>query len=376
LMIKSVVNIKTLDLGFDPGNVFTARIALFESTYPEEKDRLAFFENLLERLEGQPGVSAAAASTSLPSNGGQGVRYTVEGRSYPTERDYPRALAAMVTPSFFNTFRVRLLSGRGFARLDQAASLPVVVVNRSFAERVWPGEDPIGKRIRLVSEEGEEGEKEEPWRTVVGVSHDALIAGFDDQGEEHGFYIPLAQSCPAFVSLAVKTATDNPLAMTDTVRRQVRAIDKDLPIYFVLSMDQVLARNAFFPNLFGSLFAIFGLAALLLAAVGIYGVIAFSVEQRTQEIGIRMALGANHGSVLGMILKQGALQLGVGLACGLVSAFFVSRLLATFLVGVKPNDPAIFALVTVLLSTIALLACWFPAQRAARTDPLVAIRYD
>ncbi|HEV2843444.1 MAG TPA: FtsX-like permease family protein, partial [Thermoanaerobaculia bacterium] len=252
--------------------------------------------------------------------------------------------------------------------------LPVIIVNKSFAAKVWPGEDPLGKRIKL---EEEFDNQNPPWRTVIGVAPDLQMAGLDDGNEDtpEGFYIPLAQNCPGYVSLAVRTQSE-PEAMTTTVRQQVNAIDPDLPIYFVYSMKEMMRRNTFFPNLFATLFAIFGVAALILAAVGIYGVIAFSVNQRTQEIGIRMALGAQRQTVLTMILRQGMRQLLIGLGFGLLAAFFVSKLLANFLVDVQPRDPVTFTLVVLVLSMVTFIACWIPAMRAMRTDPLVAIRYD
>ena len=375
LMVRSIIAVRTLDLGFDPTHLFTARIALFDAAYPQESGRVAFFNDLLERLANQPGVAAVAATTNLPASGSGRWKYRLEGGAYPTERDVPTAHLAMISPGFFDVFGARLLAGRNFGRLDMADSQPVVIVNQSFAAKVWPRQDPVGKRIRL---EEEPNEKNPPWRTVVGVAPDLKIEGVGGDNTEtpDGFYLPLAQRCPGFVSLAVRTRTANPLALTSVVRQQVNALDRDLPIYFVFSMEQILADGRFFPNLFGSLFAIFGCAALVLAAVGIYGVIAFSVHQRTQEIGIRMALGAQRQNVLRMILNQGMLQLGIGLAAGLVLAFFASRLLASFLIGIQPRDPATFTLVSALLAAIAFVACWIPARRAMRTDPLTAIRYD
>ncbi len=372
LMIRSVVQARTVDLGFDPARLLTARIALFEAAYPKEADRVAFFDELLERLADQPAVAGSAATTNLPA-GGSGVwEYRVEGRAYATERDLPSARAAMVSTGFFKLFGAEV-EGRDFGRLDTAGSLPVVIVNRRFAAKVWPGEDPLGKRIRL---ESELDETNPPWRTVIGVAPDLRMAGTDNDEVPEGVYLPLAQRCPGFVSVALRSRTDRPLDLTRVLRQQINVIDPDLPIYFVFSMEGTLARSRFFPNLFASLFAIFGLAALVLAAVGIYGVIAFSVNQRTQEIGIRMALGAEQRNVLRMILRQGMWQLGCGLGAGLLAAFFASRLLASVLIGVQPRDPATFTLVSVLLAAIALVACWIPARRAMRTDPLVAIRYE
>jgi putative ABC transport system permease protein len=373
LMIKSVVNIQKLDPGFDAGNILTARIALFETTYPEEAQRVRFAEQLLERLAAQPGVTSAAAMTSFPGLGSWVQPYELEGKTYSDERDYPIANTARITPSYFETFGVRLLAGRGFGQRDTLESLPVVIVNKSFAERVWPGEDPVGKRIRLKPGGGA---APEPWRTVVGIAPDLQMEGLNNEGRPEGFYLPLSQEFPNFFGIAVKTRAGDPLALTSAVRDQVKALDADLPIYFVRSLEENLSRASFFPNLFGSLFAIFGIAALLLASVGIYGVIAFSVHQRTQEIGIRMALGARRENVFRMILRQGMLQLLVGLSAGLTAAVFASSLLASFLFKVEPRDPATFAIVSGLLAAVAFLACWIPAQKAMRTDPLVAIRYD
>jgi putative ABC transport system permease protein len=355
--------------------LLTARIALFESAYPKEADRVRFFDELLRRLANSPGVAAVAAATSLPGSGSGLWDYRIEGRAYATEREVPNARAAMVSTGFLEAFGARPLAGRSFSPQDRAGSLPVVMVNRSFAAKIWPGEDPIGKRLRL---DEEIGEPNPPWRTVIGVAPDLQMAGGGDGTTEtpEGLYLPLAQRCPGFVSLAVRTRTPNPVALTSVVRQQVNALDRDLPIYFVYSMEEVLARNRFFPNLFAWLFAIFGMAALVLASVGIYGVIAFSVNQRTQEIGIRMALGAERRNVLRMILRQGMWQLLFGLTAGLLGAFFVSRLLANFLVDVQPRDPVTFTVVSLLLALVALVACWIPARRATRTDPLVAIRYE
>ncbi|HET9226139.1 MAG TPA: ABC transporter permease [Thermoanaerobaculia bacterium] len=371
-----VQNVLRMDDRIDvrTANVFTARIALFESAYPDEAQRARFFESLLARLREDPAVAAAAASTYLPAAGSWAPRISLEGATYPKEEDHPRAHIAWVSSGFAQTFGAETLRGRDFDARDTPASLPVVLVNRSFAEKHWPGKDPIGRRIRF---EDAEDLAAEPWRTVVGVVPDLGMSSIEDNefGPE-GFYIPLSQDCPGFVSLVVRTRDANPLAVTERVRAHVTTLDKDLPIYFVRSMAEVVAQEGFFQNLFATLFSIFGLVALVLATVGIYGVIAFSVEQRTQEIGIRMALGARQGSVLGLILRQGMLQLLLGLVLGLALAWPAAKLLGNILVGVQPHDPPTFVGVCLVLAGVALLACWVPAQRASRTDPLVAIRYD
>ena len=373
LMIQNVLKMDDR-VEVDTANLFTNRIALFETAYPEEAQRVRFFESLLARLREDPAVVSAAASTYLPTTGTWRPRFAMEGATYPKEEDQPRAHIAWISSGFAGTFNAKVLQGRDFDQRDTLGSAAVALVNRSFAEKFWPGQDPIGRRIRFAEADDSAAE---PWRTVIGVVPDMGMASIEDNefGPE-GFYIPLTQDCPGFVSVVVRTRDANPLAITEKVRTHVTALDKDVPIYFVRSMEQVVAQTGFFQNLFATLFAIFGLVALVLASVGIYGVIAFSVEQRTQEIGIRMALGAQQSSVLGLILRQGMVQLLVGLGLGLLMAWPAAKLLASILVGVQPHDPPTFVGVCLLLAGVALLACWVPAQRASRTDPLVAIRYD
>jgi predicted permease len=371
LMIRSVVKVQTMDFAFAKENLLTVRVALYDAQYPEKANRVAFWNELLRRVEGRPGVVSVAAIDTLPTNGSETEFYAVEGHPYPTVRDLPQARMASISSRLFETLGVRLLAGRAFGPEDREGSLPVAVVNQSFAEKAWPRQDPIGRRIRLGK-----NKPGAPWRTVVGVVPDLQMNNLNDNDSgPAGFYLPLAQECPQRVNVVVRTH-GAPLSFTQTVRAEVNAINPDLPLYFVMSMEQVIAKNAFFFNLFGTLFAIFGGAALVLAAVGIYGVISFSVQQRTQEIGVRMALGAQKGTVLGMIVRQGSRQLALGLGIGLVIAFLGARLLGTILFQVKPNDPVTFAGVCFTLTAIALTACLIPAQRASRVDPLVAIRYD
>jgi putative ABC transport system permease protein len=374
LMVKTVVNLQTLDLGFEPKGLFTARVALFDSAYPEGEKRLAFFETLLDRIASRPDVVSAALTSNLPTSGSSRARYVLEGRSYPDERDQPTTWVAVISPGLFETLGAKVLQGRDFGQLDIQGNLPVAIVNQSFAAAVWPGEDPLGKRLRMPGEQ--QSETESPWRTVVGVVPDLHMGELDDLADQAGVYVPMSQRHPSFMSLVIRTRQGDPMTISDAVRRTVTALDRDLPVYFIYSMEEVIARGRFFFNLFGTLFTIFGAAALLLASVGIYGVIAFSVQQRTQEIGIRMALGAQRGNVLGLILRQGMWQLAVGLLLGLPVAFWVSRLLGEVLIGVDPHDVTTFTGVGMVLAAVSLFACWLPAQRASQTDPLVAMRYD
>jgi putative ABC transport system permease protein len=372
LMVQSIFRLEGLKLGFNEKQLLTFEIALYQADYPQEADRKAFWSELLPRLAALPGVEGAAAVTTLPTSGSERMVYTVEGQAFPRPEELPRANVARVSPGFFATIGARLTTGRDFGTQDGPDALPVVVVNRSFAERAWPGLDPLGRRIRVGQAVLSQGGT--VWRTVVGVVPDLQMAGIAGDGEPHGFYLPLAQSCPQSVSVVLR-AHGAPEALTATARAQVAAIDRDLPIYSVQTMEKVIAANAFFHNLFGSLFAVFGACALALAAVGIYGVVAFSVAQRTQEIGVRMALGAGKGQVLRMILRQGAWQLAIGLGVGLVLAMGLAVLFTELLFQVTATDLPTYAGVIVVLATVTLLACLVPARRATRVDPLVAIRH-
>ncbi|HVT18496.1 MAG TPA: ABC transporter permease [Thermoanaerobaculia bacterium] len=369
LMVKSIVRSEANPLGFPTAHLLTLRVPLFEASYPKPADRSAFHQRLLARLREIPGVEAVAGSTSLPAIQAESDSLAVEGRAYPTTGDYPVAHSTVVSDGLFASLGVRPLAGREFERLDGARSRPVAVVNQSLARRLWPRESALGKRIRLAA-----GPPDEPWRTVVGVVPDLLLYGFDDKKPD-GIFLPLAQSGPARLSYVLRTRADSQ-ALVARVRAEVLALDKDTPIYFVKTMEKAAAEDRFFVQLFGALFSIFGLCALVLAAVGIYGVIAFSVERRTQEIGVRMALGARRGEILGLLMRQGALQLAVGLALGLPLAFGLAQPLGAMLFRVVPGDPAVFAGVAAALSAVALLASLVPGQKATLVDPLVALRRD
>ena len=376
LMIRNVLQLDDR-VNVANGDLFTARFTLFESTYPEDGQRVRFFDDLLRRLREEPGVEAAALSTYLPGTGSGMTPLSVEGAVYPKEEDRPLVHVAWVSPGFFETIGSSVLQGRDFSLQDREGSLPVVIVNRSLAEKLWPRQDPLGRRVRVADEEAGAGEEPAPWRTVVGVVPDLGMVDLRDTTPElEGLYIPMAQDPPGFGNLVARTRDANPLSLTSRVRAHVAALDRDLPVYFIFTLQQVINRAGFFYKVFATLFGIFGVAALVLATVGIYGVNAFAVQLRTQEIGIRMALGAQKRDVLKLILRQGLVQIVFGLVLGLVAAWFLARLLSFILVGLSPDDPATFGGVCLFLAAVALFACWLPARRASRTDPLVAIRYD
>jgi len=369
LAIKSIVNLKTTDYGFATDTVFTARLGLFESDYPDEAARARFFEDLERRLRTIAGGEAATIAVNLPSSGSDGVKLEVEGRTYADDKDYPDTRRAAIGPGFFDTFGRRILRGRDFTDADGPDAPRVAIVNESFAAKFFEGEDPIGRRIRARQLDGEA-----PWITIVGVAPDMYVGDLENR-EPAGFYIPLAHNPARFASLAIRAAAA-PMSLTSAVRDEVAALDADLPLYWVRTMRQAIDENNWHYQVFGSLFMAFGFAALFLATVGLYGVMAFAVSRRTQEIGVRMALGASGRNVLRLVLRQGLWQIGSGLAIGLVLAAGLSRLLTVLLFGVEPWDPGVFATVLATLSAAALLACVVPARRAMRVDPMVALRYE
>ncbi|HUQ80937.1 MAG TPA: FtsX-like permease family protein, partial [Gemmatimonadaceae bacterium] len=256
----------------------------------------------------------------------------------------------------------------GFTAADREGTVPVAIVNASFVRRHFANADPLGRRFRV----GDDATA--PWVTIVGVAADAHMNGVRDRENGAGFYVPIAQNVPTTLSIAIPTRDANPLALTSRVREIVAALDADIPTYDVRTMDQVVALSTWFYGTFGTLFSAFGIAALFLAAIGLYGVMAFAVGRRTQEMGVRLALGARPSDVLRLVLKQGLVQLGIGLGIGLALALLLARGLQVILFGVGPADPVVMGGVVIVLAASGVVACLIPARRATRVDPMTAMR--
>ncbi len=369
LMIKSVVNLGNTDYGFDKDAIMTARVGLFATDYPEVEDRRRFFDELHRRLQERPGVVSAALAQQLPVKFASNPRFNLEGESYAEDAERPRASVTSITPGYFETFGLDLLQGRDFTVMDNTDTQRVVIVNRSFAEQFFPDRNPLGQRIsggQLGTPEAEE------WWTIVGVAPDLYMNGPLNERPE-GYYRPVAQTDVRFMSLAVRTR-GNPVEFTSAMREEVMAVDAELPIYWELTMAQVIHEETWFFYVFGTLFAVFGAVALLLASVGLYGVMSFSVRQRTPEVGIRMALGAESSGVLRLVMRQGLWQLGIGLVAGMALAFALAGLVESMLVNVEPTDPATFVTIVITLLVTGLTASAIPALRASRIDPMIALR--
>jgi putative ABC transport system permease protein len=372
LMIKSVTKIRTVDFAFATDDVFTARIGLPDVQYPDVAAQSRFFDQLLPRLRDLPQVASIGLIQSLPGVGSGGDSFTIEGVAYEDDRAVPGTSTIVLAPGALEALDVKVTRGRGITDQDRAGTLPVVVVNEEFATTYFKDGDAIGKRVRLG---GRQSTNE--WRTIVGIVPDMYVDGLDDDdGEDHAIYIPLAQSSARFITIVARSRNGDPMSLTQPVREAVLGVDSDLPIYFVETLQKAIDDNHWFYMVFGTLFMVFGGVALFLAAVGLYGVMSTSVSQRTREMGVRMALGAQARDVLGLIMRQGLLQLVVGLVFGLGLALGVSNLLQILLFEVNPRDPAIFAAIGAVLSMAALSACLIPATRATRVDPQHALRVD
>jgi len=370
LMIQTVINLKVLDWGFPTDEVFVARVGLFEEDYPEPQDRRRFFEDLQTRLQALPGVESASFTQSLPGLHAYWVRFEKQGEVYPRPEDRPLAHQVIVTPGFFETFRMSPIQGRTFGVQDREGSQAVAIVNEDFVASFFPEGNALGQRIRVDGSDEEDPE----WRTIVGVVPSMYLDGVDNEDPE-GLYLPLAQNDARFLSISALAAGGDPLALGPAVRQAVQSLDPNLPIYWVDTLTATIRRDqTWFYDVFGTLFILLGFSALFLAVVGLYGVMSFAVSHRTHEVGIRMALGAKARDVLRLILRQGAIQLAVGLVLGLGLALGFSKLLAFILFEVEPWDLTTFAAIAAMLAAAGMTACWLPARRAAKLDPMVALR--
>jgi len=369
LLIRSFVLLSNVDPGFDASNLLTVSTALPESKYAQPAQRIAFFENVLQRVARLPGVRSPALTSSLPlTNYVQGGAMTVEGR--PDQPSGGRPLVPMehVSQAYFTTLKVPLRAGRFFDEEDFTSQTQVVITNRAFAQRYFPNDDPLGKKIRL-------GDPNSPWRTIVGVVGDVRHMSLNHEAEPE-IYVPYAgQDATSTAMVAVRTGTD-PRSLAAAVREEVMAVDPEQPVFAVSTMGQRIADSMSGTRFNATLLGFFGLVALVLASVGVYGVIAYFVAQRTHEIGIRVALGARPRDVANMVMRQGTVITVTGLALGLIGALFATRSLSSLLYGIRPGDPMTLVCVAIVLGGAALAACYIPARRATRVDPMVALRYE
>lgn len=365
LLIHSYLRLRTLDPGFRPENLLTMRIDLHVGKNPAQ--RVAYFREAIERVQALPGIrSAAAIGRFLNSYGAESV--AIEGRPVSAWSAKVQAADDMIAGPYFETAGIALLKGRAFSSRDTGDSAPVAIINETMARSYWPHEDPIGKRFRFTEQESS------PWITVIGVAGDMHSHGLEKQVVPQVFQ-PHSQSPDNEMDLLVRTSSD-PLAMASSVRSEIQSMDKSVAKFGVTTVEQQLGEETAGRRFNTSLLALFSSIALFLSAIGIYGLMHYSVVQRKHEIGVRMALGAPYGVVLAMVLRQGLVLAGIGALLGTLAALALTRMLASLLYGITPTDPLTFALAPTILLGVAALACWLPAWSAARIDPVLALRQD
>ncbi|HEU4386282.1 MAG TPA: FtsX-like permease family protein, partial [Blastocatellia bacterium] len=379
LMIKSLRRMLQVDPGFRTENVLTMRLALPESRYRENNDILRFYKELLDRVAALPGVESSGAVSHLPLSGAYSSGTTiVESSSGPptmTIQGYPyiEADRRIASPGYFKAMGIRLIEGRFLEDSDNEKVEPVAVVDETFAKRFWPDGNAVGKRVVVGG-----NRQQLRWGSIVGVVSHVKHYALQKEGREQ-IYFPCLQRPARSMFLTIRT-TGEPSSIDGAVREAVRAIDQDQPIYSVKSMGQLLSASVAQPRLNGILFGSFGAIAVILAAVGIYGVMSYSVEQRTHEIGVRMALGAKRSDVLRLVVGQGfgltltGVVIGAGLSVAAALGF--TRVISGLLFGVTATDPVTLIMVSLALAAVALIACMLPARRAANCDPMIALRNE
>jgi predicted permease len=377
LLIRSFFQMQQADTGFDATNVMTAGLPLSDKRHPDPVELDTYLRQIEGNLQSLPGVRDVAFASALPMQGwGYGMPFQIGDRPSVDRANRQVCFFKMVSPSYFRSIGMRLHKGRGLSDRDLAGAPPVVVVNETMARKYFPHQDPIGKRIlvqQIIPGKTQLG-PEIAWE-VVGVVADERVGSLDDKRDNPGMYVTNEQSPVYFGGLVVRAAID-PSRLEKAIRKAVYDVNKDQPLTDVKTLEQIKSESMVGDRLRSLLLGVFAGIALLLSAVGIYGVISYSVAQRTGEIGIRAALGASRGNLLSLILRHGIWMTGTGLAIGFLGALGLTRLLATLLFGVEPWDPLTITSVVGILSCVGLLACYVPARRATKVDPAIALRYE
>ena len=380
LQIKSIRNQTKLDYGYDENALYAARMALMEGAYPTQQARSEFFKRALTALRANPQFDSVSLTSRFRMTFSGNGQYEVDGKTYLTDRDHPTGNYESVSDNYFATLGLKILEGRDFTIEDVDAKQPVAIVNASFARKYWGNQSALGHQIRIFNPA-----QPAPWRTIVGVVPDTLMQGpFDQQNDNSGFYMPLLGSdlITQFCTILVRPrGGERAETLGPALSRAVAQLDPDLPTYFPGTPAQFHHEILNGNRVIATLFTIFGVIAFILSAVGLYGVMSFSVNQRTQEFGIRMALGADAARIFRMVMTQGAWQLGIGLVLGaggiaLLLGVVAAAALKTMLFKVNALDPTIYFAVAALLTAVAAASCFVPARRATRVDPMVALRYE
>jgi putative ABC transport system permease protein len=375
LMVRSFRNLRGGDLGFEPRGLLTARLSLPGYRYRDPAQRLAFVERVLSNVGAIPGVEAVAATPYLPLSGWYSDEaFRIEGQPPVEPGREPQTSIRVVNEGYFQAMRIPVRKGRAFAGSDGEQSPRVAVINETMARRYFAGEDPLGRRIHVRLLPDTEPDDPRTWHEIVGVVGDVRHHGLARPPEPET-YFPYRQDPVSMVCLAIRSPLE-PKSLADAVRGAIWAVDGEQPVFAVMTYEQLAADSVAVRRISTQLLGSFAAVALLLAALGIYAVMAYAVAQRTQEVGVRVALGATARDVVGMVLGQGLRLAGLGSAIGLAASLALTRLLGSLLWGVSPTDPVSFATVLATIGAVAVLACVLPAFRAARVDPMAALRYE
>jgi putative ABC transport system permease protein len=370
-MVRTLAGLSRVNLGFNPRNILTLRVPLSGERYKEPQARAEFWEQVVRAVESLPGVESASVSRGVPIDGWNGQFFTTLDNPNPPAGQVPDANYVVIGSDYFRTMQIPLLRGRSFDDHDTQSGESVAIVNEELARLNWPGQNPLGKQLQI----GDQG----PWRTVVGVAGNALSQG-PDAGFHAEMYVPFRQF-PWLLEgpkhLVVRTSpTARPESLVHAVIEEIHRVDKNQPVADIVTMEEIAREPMMQQRMVMVLLMSFAGLALALSVLGIYSVLSYSVAQRTREIGLRLALGAGQGSVLRLVVGAGARLAILGIAAGTVAALVLTRLMTDLLYGVRPADPVTFGIVTIVLAASSILACYIPARRATRVDPIVALHYE
>ncbi|HZS05557.1 MAG TPA: ABC transporter permease [Blastocatellia bacterium] len=371
LLTKSFLQLRNVNPGFRADHLLVLDVVLPKLKYAEKNQIAGFFEQALARIAALPGVESVGATDALPLSGNNiSGSFTIEGRPPADPANRPNANRRSVSPDYFRAMGITLVKGRAFTEQDTTESQPVVIINETMAKRFWPNEEVIGKRLKR----GSADDNTSPWLEVVGVVNDVKHSALNKPARQE-MYLPFTQAPSNYMAFAVRTPGD-PAKLVPAVRDAVFSVDKDQPVGSVGTMEELMAQSAAPWRLAMQTLGLFAALAMLLASVGLYGVMAYSVAQRTHEIGIRMALGARAPDVMKLVVSHGMKLVVSGVMIGMAGSFALTRLMKNLLFGVSPTDPLTFVTVPLVLAVVALVACYLPARRATKTDPMIALRYE